>query len=157
LQPTDKETINALVACYDAAGDKGKGTQQLVKLIEIDSHNTPLYQRLADRLSDQPDEAERAVTSIIEAGSQEAENHQALAEIRQRQNRWGEAIDEWTEVAKLRRLEPLGLVHLAEAQIHEQRWNDARDSIEKLQRAEWPARFGDMLSQARNLQQRLPK
>jgi autotransporter-associated beta strand protein len=157
LEPTDKEIRPALIACRDATGDKAGGTRELLKLIELDSHNLPLYQQLAERLTDQPAEAERTVTSIIEAGPQEAENHTALAEIRQKQNRWDEAIDQWAEVAKLRSLEPTGLVKLAEAQIHQSRWDAARQSIEKLQRAEWPSRFGDINNQTRQLQEKLPK
>ena len=137
--------------------DKAAGTRQLLELIELDSHNLPLYQQLADRLKDQPTEAERAVTSIIEAGPQEAENHTALAEIRQKQDRWDEAIHEWTEVAKLRSLEPTGLQKLAEAQLHQKQWDAARKTIERLQRTEWPSRFGDVFNQTRQLQEKLPK
>ncbi len=157
LQPGDKETYQALIACYDATENKAAGTQQLLKLIELDSHNLALYQQLAERLSGEPAEAERAVTSIIEAGPQEAENHTTLAEIRQKQGRWAEAIDEWTDVAKLRSLEPTGLMKLAEAQIHEKQWDAARKSIEKLQRTEWPSRFGDINAQTRQLNEKMPK
>ena len=157
LEPNDKEIHQALIACYDATQDKAAGTRQLLLLIELDRHNLSLYEQLADRLKDEPAEAERAYTSIIEAGPQESENHTALAEIRQKQNRWDEAIDEWTEVAKLRALEPTGLVKLAEAQIHQKRWAAARASIEKLQHTEWPSRFGDISNQTRQLQTKLPK
>jgi hypothetical protein len=157
LQPNDKEIHQALIACYDATEDKTGGTRQLLKLIELDSHNLALYPQLAERLKDQPAEAERAVTSLIEAGPQEAENHTALAEIRQKQNRWDEAIDEWTEAVKLRSLEPPSLVKLAEAQIHQSQWDAARKSIEKLQRTEWPSRFGDVNNQTQQLQEKLPK
>jgi tetratricopeptide (TPR) repeat protein len=157
LQPADKEIHQALIACYNATENKSEGTRQLLKLIELESHNLALYQQLADRLKDQPAEAERAVTSIIEAGPQEAENHTALAEIRQKQGRWNEAIDQWSEAAKLRSLEPTDLVKLAEAQIHQKQWEAARKSIEKLQRAEWPSRFGDINNQTRQLQEKLPK
>jgi hypothetical protein len=49
------------------------------------------------------------------------------------------------------------LLKLAEAQLHQKQWDDARQSIQKLQRAEWPTRFGDVSSQTRQLEQRLPK
>jgi predicted Zn-dependent protease len=157
LEPNDKEVHQALVACYDAMQDKAAGTRELLELIQLDSHNLALYQQLAERVGEQAREGERAVTSVIEAGAQEAENHAALAEIRQRQGRWNAAIDEWRKVSELRRLEPTGLVKLAEAQIHEKRWDVARRSIQKLQRSEWPARFGDVSSQARQLEAKLPK
>ena len=157
LQPTDREAYDGLIACDDALGNRADGTRQMERLIELEQHDVKLYEQLAERLKEQPAEAERAVTSIIEAGPQEAENHTALAEIRQRQDRWDEAIDQWRKVAKLRALEPTGLLRLAEAQIHQKQWDGARQSIEKLQRSEWPTRFGDVNFQTRQLQERLPK
>ncbi len=157
LQTTDREVYEGLIACDDALGNRADGTRQMERLIDLEQHDVKLYEQLAERLKEQPAEAERAVTSIIEAGPQEAENHTALAEIRQRQDRWDEAIDQWRDVAKLRALEPTGLLRLAEAQIHQKQWDGARQSIEKLQRTEWPTRFGDVNSQTRQLQERLPK
>jgi predicted negative regulator of RcsB-dependent stress response len=48
-------------------------------------------------------------------------------------------------------------VKLAEAQFHQKQWDAARKSIEKLQRSEWPSRFGDINNQTRQLQEKLPK
>jgi tetratricopeptide (TPR) repeat protein len=157
LQPTDRDAYEGVIACYDALGNRALATKQLERMIELDQHDFKRYEQLAERLKDQPAEAERAVTSIIEAGPQEVENHTALAEIRQRQDRWDEAIDQWHDVAKLRALEPTGLLKLAEAQIHQKQWKGAGESIEKLQRTEWPTRFGDVSLQTRQLEQRLPK
>jgi hypothetical protein len=157
LEPNDKEIHQALIACYDATENKAAGTQQLLTLIELDSHNLALYSQLAERLKEQPADEERAVTSIVEAGPQEAENHTALAEIRQKQNRWDNAIGEWAVLAKLQSLEPTGLLKLAEAQIHQKQWDAARKSVETLQRTAWPSRFGDVSNQTRSLQEKLPK
>ena len=51
--------------------------------LDFDRHNLELYQRLAKRLSDDKALGERAATSLIEAAPLEAENHQALAELRE--------------------------------------------------------------------------
>ncbi|MBI5759842.1 MAG: hypothetical protein HZA46_15090 [Planctomycetales bacterium] len=157
LQPNDKEVHQALIACYDATKNNDLATKQLLKLIDFDRHDLALYQQLAERLKDNEAEAERAATSIIEAAPNEAENHAALAELRQKQNRWDEAIPHWEQVAEQRRLEPTGLLKLAEAQLHQKQWDTARRSIEKLQRTEWPARFSDVANQTRRLQELLPK
>jgi len=157
LQPDDKSVQEALIACYDASGDKPAATRQLLQLIEADRFNLALYQQLAERLKDNEAEAERAATSIIEAAPHEAENHAALAELRQKQDRWDEAASQWEEVAQLRRLEPTGLTRLAEAQLHLKRWDAARQSIDKLQRTEWPARFGDTNERIQRLREKLPK
>src|SRR5262249_6732689 len=111
----------------------------------------------ADHLKDDPAQAERAITSLIEVGATEAENHAALAEYRQKQNRWDEAVQQWSDVAKLRALEPTGLLKLAEAQLHQKLWDAARGTIERLQRTEWPSRFSDVANQTRRLQEQLPK
>jgi Flp pilus assembly protein TadD len=157
LQPNDQEIHQALIACYDSTQNADAATKQLLKLIDLNRHDLALYKQLADRMKGNEAEAERAATSIVEASPNEAENHAALAELRQQQNRWDEAIPHWKQVAELRRLEPTGLLKLAEAQLHEKQWDAAQESIQKLQRTEWPSRFSDVTNQTRQLQQQLPK
>lgn len=157
LQPNDKESHQLLIQCFDATEDKAAACRQLLKLIDLQRHDLTLYQQLADRMKDNSLEAERAVTSIVESSPNESEPHAAIAEIRQAQGRWSEAISHWNQVAILRKLEPTGLLKLAEAQLHEKRFSDAKETIEKLQRTEWPTRFSGIDSQVQQLQQRLPK
>jgi hypothetical protein len=157
IQPNDKETRQALIVCYDAMKNGSAATHELLALIELNSHDLTLYQQLAERLKDNESEAERAATSIIESSPNEAESHAALAELRQKQNRWSEALPHWEQVAQLRRLEPTGLLKLAEAQVHEKQWSAAQKSIETLQRTEWPQRFSDLPNQIRRLQEQVPK
>ena len=101
--------------------------------------------------------AERAATSLIEAAPLEAEHHQALAELRQDQDRWDDAIAHWRHVAELRKLEPTGLLKLATAQVHEKEWDDAKATIKKLNQREWPSRFNNLNNKIRNLQKKLPE
>ena len=157
IQPNDKATHQSLIVSYDAAGDKAAASSQLLKLIDLQPHELPLYQQLAERLNDNPLEAERAATSIVESSPNEAEPHAAMAELRQTQNRWAEAIPHWEQVARYRKLEPTGLLKLVEAQIHEQRFPDARLSLQTLRRTAWPARFADVDSRIRQLEDQLPK
>ena len=157
LQPHDQEVHQALIACYDATQNAAAASKQLLKLIDLNRHDLALYQQLAERLKDNEAEAERAATSIIESSPNEAESHTAMAELRQKQNRWSEAIPHWERVAEFRRLEPTGLLKLTEAQLHEKQWDEARKSIDKLQKTEWPSRFNDVTNQTRRLQEQLPK
>ena len=113
--------------------------------------------QLADRLSGNEAQAQRAATSIIEAAPTESENHAAYAELLQKRNRWDEAIPHWRKVAELRRLEPTGLLKLAAAQIHEKEFASAQQSVEQLQRTAWPARFNNVQNETRLLQEQLPK
>jgi predicted Zn-dependent protease len=158
LQPNDKELHKQLMTVYDASGRQQEGTQQLLKLIDLSPHELSLYKDLAKRLAGDEALAERAATSIIESAPGEAESHQAMAEVRQEQNRWDEAIPHWKQVAELRRLEPTGLLGLAAAQIHEKQLDDARATVKKLQQTEWPTRFEQTLrEQMPKLEAALPK
>ncbi len=157
LQPNDKATHQALIALYDATQNKAAATDQLLKLIELQRHDLTLYQQLASRLKDNEAEAERAATSIIESAPNESESHAAMAELRQNQNRWSEAIPHWEQVAKLRKLEPTGLLKLAAAQVHEKKWEAAKESLHKLNKTEWHSRFNNVTNEIRQLEQRLPK
>ncbi|MEK6258550.1 MAG: VIT domain-containing protein [Planctomycetota bacterium] len=157
LQPLDKEVHQALIVCYDGSQQPDKATRQLMALIDFDRHDLKLFTQLADRLKANEAEAERAATSIIEAAPNEAENHAAMADLRQQQNRWDEAIPHWEQVAELRRLEPNGLLKLATAQVHQKQWEAARTTINKLNKTEWPSRFTNVQNETRQLQEKLPK
>jgi tetratricopeptide (TPR) repeat protein len=157
MQPADVEVQQALVACYDALGKRHEGTLALLAQIDVDRHNLALYTQLAERLKDDESEAERAATSIIEAGPHEAENQAAMAELRQKQGRWNEAIPHWQQAAELRRFEPTNLVKLIEAEVHAKQWDAARQSIRKLQQTEWPSRFNTVENDIRRLSDQLPK
>ena len=97
---------------------------------------------------------ERAYTSIVEVLPTEAESHQLLAEIRQRQDRWDEAVVQWEQVARIRALEPTGLLGLAAALIHEHRWDEAAETLVKLNKP-WPTRFSDVQQKTSELQRQL--
>ncbi len=142
LQPADQEVYLALIQCYVALGKTDAANQTLLAQLDFNRHNLKLYEQLAERLKSNEAEAERAATNIIEAAPTEAENHQAMAALREKQNRWDDAIEHWQQVAELRRLEPTGLLKLAAAQIHQMKFDAARKSIETLNKTEWPSRFG---------------
>jgi Flp pilus assembly protein TadD len=153
LEANDPETQNALIACYDRLGDKSGAVNQVLQLVEVSRRDIALFRNLADRYValEKPRDAERAYTSIVEALPSESESHALLAEIRQQQNRWPEAIVQWTEVARIRALEPTGLLRLAAAQIHEKQIPAAHETLKKLDTTPWPPRFGDIGSQVREL------
>lgn len=155
LQPFDQETHAALVKSYDALKNSKAATDQILTQLDFDRHNLELYKDLAKRLQGDEQQAERAVTTLVEAAPKEAEHHEALAIIRQEQNRWGEAIDHWQHVVVLRALEPHGLLKLAEAQIHEKYWSAARSTVGKLKGRSWPSRFSNVEGQTESLERRI--
>jgi hypothetical protein len=155
LEPTDLATHKLLVQCLDAQGKTAEAAAALLAAIDVDRRNLELIGQLADKLAGNEAQAERAVTMLVEASPQESEGHAALAERRQRQNRWAEAIEQWQHVARIRSLEPEGLQKLLTAQIHERRWDDAEQTVGKLLQKRWPERFGDIPSQVAPLQQQI--
>lgn len=157
LQPNDREIYEYLIQCYDDLRQPEQGTRELLARLDIDRHDLQLYEQLAKRLQKDEAMSERALTNIIEAAPNEAENHQALAKIREKQKRWDEAIQHWQAVAELRRLEPTGLLGLAAAQIHGKQPDAARKSIELLRKTEWPVRFDGELRKIPDLERQLQK
>jgi tetratricopeptide (TPR) repeat protein len=143
VQPDDAETHQALLACYDREGDQQGAVEQLLAWRQLAVRDIKLYDDLGQRLEKlgEAAEAERAVTSIVEVLPAESESHQLLAEIRQRQNRWSEAVMQWEQVSRIRSLEPTGLLGLCGALVHEHRWDEARETLGKLKQKPWPARF----------------
>ena len=156
LQPTDSDAHEALTKSYDALKQPEAAVQQMLVQLDFDRHNLELYRKIAERLKEDEELSERAATSLVEAAPREAEHHQALAEFRESQDRWDEAIDHWQHVARLRSLEPNGLLKLAAAQVHEKKWNDARGTIKKLTQKVWPERFRSLDRDIQNLRKQLP-
>ncbi|MHC4181230.1 MAG: tetratricopeptide repeat protein, partial [Planctomycetota bacterium] len=157
VQPNDTEIHRQLVACYDKQEDKEGAIRQLLSSLQLSRRDIQLYKDLGQRLQDldRPKETERAYTSIVEMLAHESESHTLLAEIRQGQDRWDEAVVHWQRVAQIRALEPTGLLKLAAAQIHRQQWDAATETVRKLDAKGWPSRFGDVRGQVRQLERQI--
>jgi predicted Zn-dependent protease len=157
LQPNDAETHRLLVAEFDTQHDAEGAYRQLLHAAELSRRDIKMYQEMGKRLESlaRPREVERAYTSVVEMTPNESEGHALLAEIRQQQNRWPEAIAEWEQVARIRALEPTGLLKLAAAQVHERQWDGARETVKKLRSRGWPARFGNVDQQASELERQI--
>ena len=157
LQLNDTEVVDLLVFCFDKIGDEEGAVRQLFDAVELSRREIKFFAELGRRLTElqRPGEAERANTSTVELSPNESEGHAMLAEIREKQNRWPEAISHWERVAQIRVLEPTGLLKLAEAQIHEKSWTKAGESLRKLRNQKWPERFDKAMSQTRDLEKRL--
>ena len=157
LQPNDRETHDALLASYDRQNDREGAVRQVLQAVQLSRRDLALYRDLGRRYTElkQPKEAERAYTSLVEMQALETESHTMLAEVRQQQNRWPEAIEHWRRVAGLRALEPTGLLRLAEAYVHEKQWVQAAETVAKLRATTWPRRFDEDRKRIRELEQRI--
>ncbi|MCE9564870.1 MAG: hypothetical protein K8U57_22780 [Planctomycetes bacterium] len=157
LQPNDSEVNDALLKCFDKLGNKEGAIQQLLQSAELSRRDLKLFEKLGQRYDElkRTGEAERAYTSMVEMLPNESEGHALLAEIREKQNRWSDAIAHWERVAKIRSLEPTGLLRLAAAQIHERSWDAATKSLHTLRIQSWPPRFNDVQQQISDLEKKL--
>ena len=157
-QPNDAETHKLLIKAFDAMRDRQGAIDRLLASIDLSRRNIKLYRDLGDRYerTENASESERAYLSIVEMLPNESESHTMLAEIRQKQGRWQEAIHHWRQVVRVRSLEPTGMIKLAEAQIHEKQWADAKETVKQLRSRDWPARFGDVHRTASRLERKIP-
>jgi len=143
MQPNDVETYQSLLTCDDRLNDQQGAVEQLLARRQVARRDIKLYEDLGKRLEKlgQAAEVERAYTSIVEVLPAESESHQLLAEIRQRQDRWADAVEQWRQVARIRSLEPTGLLGLAEALIHQRRVTEAADVLAQIKQKSWHSRF----------------
>jgi Mg-chelatase subunit ChlD len=157
LQPNDVEIYNALITCFDRQNDQRGAIHELLAKAQFARRDIGIYKDLGERLAKLHEgrESERAYTSIIEVLASEADSHAMLAEVRESQNRWADAIDQWRYVIKLRALEPTGLLRLAAAQIHEKQWDAAAETVRQLGAKSWPPRFNNTGFQIQQLEQQI--
>ncbi len=152
----DPVVYEQLLQCYDQLEQTEQAIELLMARLDFERHNFALYSDLAHRLANDPAAAERAYTSIVEASPNEAENHEALARVREEQGEWNDAVAEWEKVVEFRSLEPNGLYGLIHAQIQAGRLNEARQSLQTLRETEWNQRFEqDVRSQLEQLRREL--
>ncbi len=144
VTPNDRELQHWLLETLDQLGQQDAAIRQLKLLTELDARNLDWHKQLAERLSENEAEAERAATSIVEALPTEAESYQALAQIREGQSRWSEAVELWKKAAELRALEPTGLLGLANAQIEAKQFTECEATLDRLTKTKWDARFNDV-------------
>ena len=145
--PNDTDLHQRLIACLDAKGDAAGALAQSLESLELSRRNLDLWSKLAERFTSlkDPVQAERAATSLVEVTPHESEGHEKLAKYRQEHNRWDDAISHWQEVAKLRKLEPTGLLGLAPALLHQKRLPEFDAAMKQLENGPWPQHFDEKL------------
>ena len=152
-QPNDAETHQWLVGVLKGMQKKDALPEALLAWHRAAPRDVSVIQQLEKAYTELmlDDQAERAATMLVESQPLEASAHQAMAELRQKQGRWEEAVPHWRRVAELRELEPTGLLGLAKAQAHLKQTDAAKQTVAKLLAKNWPERFGNVHDQARRL------
>ncbi|MEK7467020.1 MAG: VIT domain-containing protein [Planctomycetota bacterium] len=157
VQPNDVETHRLLIDAWDRMGARDRATAQLLESAKLTGHNVELYKDLGKRWTEmnQPANAERAFTNLVEMMPQESESHQALADVRRAQSRWAEEALQWRHVIRIRSREPGGYLGLAQALISWGKKAEAREVLEKAVSTDWPARFESERNKARDMLQQI--
>jgi tetratricopeptide (TPR) repeat protein len=146
LAPGDSDVYALLLQSFDRLERKEDAVDLILSRTSIEPHNLTLYRELATRLADDPVQAERAATSLVEASPLEADNQQALAQLRETQSRWTEAVTHWERASELWTLEPQGLIGLTAAQVHAGDPDAAQQTLNRLKEHKWPSRFDNELA-----------
>jgi hypothetical protein len=87
----------------------------------------------------------------------ESESHQALAEIRQKQERWSEASLHWRQVIRVRTNEPQGYLGLVRTLMKTEKFKEAGEVIAQILQRKWPSRFGNVHGQAKQFLRELER
>ncbi|MGH7150137.1 MAG: tetratricopeptide repeat protein, partial [Planctomycetota bacterium] len=150
LQSNDPEVHTALLRAFDALGRKRDACLALLESVRSSPMNLGLYEELGDRLFalGDPEGAERAWTSTVEAQPNEAESHRLLALRRENQRRFAEAVEQWRQVVRVRTDEPEGWLALARAQVRAGDGEGAKETLRRVVQTKWESRFGDVRAQA---------
>ena len=157
-QPNDPETFNLLIDSYDKANRKGDAIARILQLLDLSRRDLGRYDELGKRYAASGDaaNAERAFTSVVEVTRGDAEGLVLLANVRERQDHWADAIPLWEQANATRPLEPEGLLGLAAARIHLKRFEPARETLRKLLAKEWPTR-NDVRQKVAELESKIGK
>ena len=158
-QPNDVETHRFLISAYDRLHRPNDAIAQLLESARLSGHDIGLYRDLGNRLAGMGkyEESERAFTNIVEMMPNESESHQALAEIRQKQERWSEASLHWRQVIRVRTNEPQGYLGLVRSLIKTEKFKEAGEVITQILGRKWPSRFGNVHAQAKQFLRELER
>lgn len=157
LQSGDRETRTNLIAAFDRQGKADDAIDTLIEQLESEPRNYGIHKDLYARFKSlqQPRQAERAATSIVETAVEEPAHHFALAELREQQNAAAAAIVHWQRAADLGTNEPWALVRLAKAYLKTGDRLSARRTLAKLETTEWDERFDGLPRKLRALRREL--
>ena len=76
------------------------------------------------------------------------ESHRSLAELREKQKRLEEAIEQWRQVVRTKAFEPAGWLSLARVQAQARRVDDARKTLDQVIRTQWDPKYGSVREDA---------
>ncbi|MEM7235399.1 MAG: tetratricopeptide repeat protein, partial [Planctomycetota bacterium] len=151
--PYDVDAARWLIDALDGKGDANAAAAKLREFARDAGHEFTLYEELGDRLVKAGDArgAERAYTTLRELSVNETDGRIVLAGVRERQQRWDDAIAEWNQVIRLRTEEPVGYVGLGKALIGAGRKDEGRKVLSDVVAKKWPERFQDVVKETKKL------
>ncbi len=150
LDPADPETHDLLVQALDGANDAQGAIEALLVSVRVAPKNLPAYADLASRFARRkdPEDAERARTSLVEAMPSEPDGYRSLAGIREKNGRWALAVEAREGVVRVRPNEPDGWFSLANAQVKSGDVAGAKAPLKHLLHTTWENDIRDSHAEA---------
>jgi predicted Zn-dependent protease len=138
LNPNDRSLYELLSQIYDKLGDSKSSIQATLDTMAIDPHGID-YADLADRYEKQSDDlnAERARTTTVELRPNEPNPHVQLAEIREKQERWTEAIIHWERAAAMGTEDPHPILRIGRIYVETEQWDEFIETMERIRVGDW--------------------
>ncbi|MEZ5989724.1 MAG: VIT domain-containing protein [Planctomycetota bacterium] len=150
LQPGDEETCRLLVEAHDRLGQKAEAIAVLLDSLPHVADPIATCAELGRRMRDlgEADQAERALTSMVELRPAEAASHEALAKVREGEGKPAEALTQWERVVEIRTDEPDGWFGVVRTLRATGKDGEARDRLEAMLERKWDPRFPNVKQQA---------
>lgn len=142
LQPNDTEIHTLLLDAYDRLDQPREACAVLLESTRAAPMQLALYTELGKRLAKLGDAqgSERAWTTVVEMQPNEAESHTLLAQHREEQGRFADAVGQWRQVVRVRTKESPGWFGLAAAQKKAGDDAGARATLEDFLQKDWPTK-----------------
>ncbi|MFT5522428.1 MAG: hypothetical protein ACI9HK_000372, partial [Pirellulaceae bacterium] len=134
--PNDSKLHDRIIETYEQLARPRELVEAQLNALDIHRRDLDWLGNVVDSMESNGRRAlaELVRTQLVESLPNESEGHQQLAKMRMRQRRYEESMRHWRQVIEIRKLEPTGLIGLAEAQIlaGERYLERARITIDKI-------------------------
>jgi tetratricopeptide (TPR) repeat protein len=139
IQPDDLRVHAAIVRAAEMKQDAAGTADAMAMSLHHLPRQPDLYPRLADVFKGlgRADDAERALTGLVEFAPTEADGHQRLAVLRTNAGRHDEAAVQWRHIVRIRSADPAGWFELARSLSRAGRKDEARAVLDEAARTPW--------------------
>jgi len=154
VAPEDVEIHTLVVNACERAKDWEQMAAKLKRQIGEHPFDMTSYNRLSQLLEDRlnnPSEALRVATTMVEVSPNETKGQAAMAVWFMDRKRWAEALDRWEQVIRVKPNDPEGYIGKIRVLIRSGKRSDASDLARDLLKREWPDTVTDLEEQLKRV------